>query len=65
MPVNPRFIWGAREHNPEVAVGAGSFTTVAAALGASGLVETLQGDGPFTVCAPTDEAALLGDWTDL
>lgn len=40
----------------EVAVGAGSFTTLAAALGAAGLVETLQGDGPFTVFAPTDEA---------
>ena len=40
----------------EVAVGAGSFTTLAAALGAAGLVETLQGEGPFTVFAPTDDA---------
>jgi uncharacterized surface protein with fasciclin (FAS1) repeats len=39
-----------------VAVEAGSFTTLAAALEAAGLVETLQGDGPFTVFAPTDEA---------
>ena len=39
-----------------VAVGAGSFTTLVAALEAAGLVETLQGDGPFTVFAPTDEA---------
>ena len=39
-----------------VAVAAGSFTTLAAALEAAGLVETLQGAGPFTVFAPTDEA---------
>ncbi|MCW5769687.1 MAG: fasciclin domain-containing protein [Phycisphaeraceae bacterium] len=38
------------------AVGAGSFKTLAAALTAAGLVETLQGPGPFTVFAPTDEA---------
>lgn len=38
------------------AVEAGSFKTLAAALDAAGLVETLQGDGPFTVFAPTDEA---------
>lgn len=40
----------------EVAVANGSFETLAAALTAAGLVETLQGDGPFTVFAPTDEA---------
>jgi uncharacterized surface protein with fasciclin (FAS1) repeats len=39
-----------------VAVEAGSFTTLATALEAAGLVETLQGEGPFTVFAPTDEA---------
>jgi uncharacterized surface protein with fasciclin (FAS1) repeats len=38
------------------AVEAGSFSTLAAALKAAGLVETLQGAGPFTVFAPTDEA---------
>ena len=38
------------------AVNAGSFKTLAAALQAAGLVETLQGPGPFTVFAPTDEA---------
>ena len=38
------------------AVSAGSFKTLAAALDAAGLVETLQGEGPFTVFAPTDEA---------
>ena len=40
----------------EVAVADGRFTTLAAALGAAGLVETLQGEGPFTVFAPTDDA---------
>lgn len=40
----------------DIAVGAGNFTTLAAAVSAAGLVETLQGDGPFTVFAPTDEA---------
>ena len=38
------------------AVAAGSFNTLAKALTAAGLVETLQGAGPFTVFAPTDEA---------
>jgi uncharacterized surface protein with fasciclin (FAS1) repeats len=38
------------------AVQAGGFTTLARALGAAGLVETLKGPGPFTVFAPTDEA---------
>jgi len=40
----------------DTAVGAGSFKTLAAALGAAGLVDTLKGAGPFTVFAPTDEA---------
>jgi uncharacterized surface protein with fasciclin (FAS1) repeats len=40
----------------ETAVAAGSFNTLAAALKAAGLVETLKGKGPFTVFAPTDEA---------
>ncbi len=40
----------------EVALGAGNFKTLAAALKAAGLVEALQGKGPFTVFAPTDEA---------
>ena len=39
-----------------VADGAGKFTTLCAAVKAAGLVETLQGEGPFTVFAPTDEA---------
>jgi uncharacterized surface protein with fasciclin (FAS1) repeats len=40
----------------ETATAAGSFTTLAKALEAAGLVETLKGEGPFTVFAPTDEA---------
>jgi uncharacterized surface protein with fasciclin (FAS1) repeats len=40
----------------ETATSAGSFTTLAKALQAAGLVETLKGEGPFTVFAPTDEA---------
>lgn len=40
----------------DTAVAAGSFNTLAKALTASGLVDTLKGKGPFTVFAPTDEA---------
>lgn len=40
----------------ETAVAAGSFNTLAAALEAGGLIETLKSAGPFTVFAPTDEA---------
>ena len=40
----------------DTAVAAGSFKTLAAALKAAGLIETLKGAGPFTVFAPTDEA---------
>ncbi len=40
----------------DTAVGAGKFKTLAAALGAAGLVDALKGEGPFTVFAPTDEA---------
>ena len=38
------------------AVEAGKFNTLATALKSAGLVKTLQGDGPFTVFAPTDKA---------
>ncbi len=49
------------DHQPtadivDTAVAAGSFKTLAAALQAAGLVDTLKGNGPFTVFAPTDEA---------
>ena len=40
----------------DTAVEAGQFKTLAAALTAAGLVDTLKGAGPFTVFAPTDEA---------
>lgn len=40
----------------DTAVSAGQFKTLAAALDAAGLVDTLKSDGPFTVFAPTDEA---------
>ncbi|NMM06438.1 fasciclin domain-containing protein [Polaromonas sp.] len=40
----------------DTAVAAGNFKTLATALGAAGLVDTLKGKGPFTVFAPTDEA---------
>jgi uncharacterized surface protein with fasciclin (FAS1) repeats len=40
----------------DTAVGAGSFKTLATALGAAGLVDTLKGKGPFTVFAPNDAA---------
>lgn len=46
----------AKKDIVDTAVAAGSFKTLAAALQAAGLVETLKGDGPFTVFAPTDEA---------
>lgn len=40
----------------DTAVDAGNFKTLVAAIGAAGLVDTLKGDGPFTVFAPTDAA---------
>lgn len=65
---------GVMEEEPtvaEIAADDGRFTTLVAALDAAGLVETLNGEGPFTVFAPTDDAfaklpegtveALLGD----
>ena len=46
----------ARPDIVDTAVAAGSFNTLATALQAAGLVDTLKGPGPFTVFAPTDEA---------
>lgn len=40
----------------DTAVSAGNFTTLVTAIKAAGLVDTLKGNGPFTVFAPTDEA---------
>ena len=48
-----------RDMTPDIvdtAVSAGSFSTLVKAVQAAGLVDTLKGDGPFTVFAPTDEA---------
>lgn len=48
----------------DVTVSAGQFNTLAAALEAAGLIDTLKSDGPFTVFAPTDAAfAKLPDGT--
>lgn len=48
----------------ELAVGAGSFNTLVAAATAAGLADVLQGEGPFTVLAPTDAAfEALGEET--
>ena len=48
--------YAAEKDIVDTAVAAGQFKTLAAALGAAGLVETLKGKGPFTVFAPTDAA---------
>ena len=47
---------GMKKDIVDTAVAAGSFNTLVTAVQAAGLVETLKGDGPFTVFAPTDEA---------
>ena len=52
----PAFAGGHSKDIVATAQDAGSFTTLIAAVEAAGLVETLQGEGPFTVFAPTDEA---------
>ncbi len=52
----PAFAGGHEKDIVDTAVGAGSFNTLVAAVTAAGLVETLKGEGPFTVFAPTDAA---------
>ena len=47
---------GSKKDIVDTAVAAGSFNTLAKALTAAGLVDTLKGPGPFTVFAPTDAA---------
>ncbi|MGE4533376.1 MAG: fasciclin domain-containing protein [Halomonas sp.] len=47
---------GMQKDIVDTAVEAGQFETLVAAVQAAGLVETLKGEGPFTVFAPTDEA---------
>ena len=48
--------YGTKQDIVDTAVNAGSFNTLVTAVKAAGLVDTLKGDGPFTVFAPTDEA---------
>jgi uncharacterized surface protein with fasciclin (FAS1) repeats len=50
------FAGGHAKDIVDTAVGAGTFSTLVAAVEAAGLVDTLKGEGPFTVFAPTDEA---------
>jgi len=47
---------GSKKDIVTIAVESGNFNTLAKALTETGLVEALQGDGPFTVFAPTDDA---------
>ena len=47
---------GEKKDIVDTAVSAGQFNTLVAAVKAAGLVDTLKGEGPFTVFAPTDEA---------
>jgi uncharacterized surface protein with fasciclin (FAS1) repeats len=49
-------VQAANDDIVDTAVATGEFKTLAAALDAAGLVETLKGPGPFTVFAPTDQA---------
>ena len=56
MPAPAADMAAAKKDIVDTAVAAGSFKTLAAALKAAGLVETLKGKGPFTVFAPTDAA---------
>ena len=50
------FAGGMKKDIVDTAAAAGSFNTLVAAVEAAGLVDTLKGEGPFTVFAPTDEA---------
>lgn len=47
---------GSQKDIVDTAAGTDGFSTLVAAVQAAGLVDTLKGDGPFTVFAPTDEA---------
>lgn len=55
-PVKTKMAVEAKKDIVDTAVSAGMFKTLVAAVQAAGLVDTLKGDGPFTVFAPTDEA---------
>ena len=56
MLAGTAFADGHKADIVDTAVAAGDFTTLVAAVQAAGLVETLKGEGPFTVFAPTDAA---------
>lgn len=56
MLAGAAFAQDAKADIVDTAVAAGEFTTLVAAVKAAGLVETLKGEGPFTVFAPTDAA---------
>lgn len=56
MVALPAAAGSAKKDIVDTAVSADGFNTLVAAVKAAGLVETLKGDGPFTVFAPTDEA---------
>lgn len=56
MAAAPLASGGQSKDIVDTAVSAGSFQTLARALQAAGLVQTLKGEGPFTVFAPTDDA---------
>jgi uncharacterized surface protein with fasciclin (FAS1) repeats len=56
LSVTTTALAAAKKDIVDTAVTAGDFKTLAAALQAAGLVDTLKGPGPFTVFAPTDEA---------
>jgi len=59
LPNNFSMSFEAPSSVVDIIVGSPDHTTLAAAVGAAGLVETLSGDGPFTVFAPTDAAFAL------
>lgn len=64
MISGPAFAGSAGKDIVDTAVSAGDFETLVAAAKAADLVDTLKGDGPFTVFAPTDDAfAALPDGT--
>ncbi|MEA5620612.1 fasciclin domain-containing protein [Cronbergia sp. UHCC 0137] len=56
VPAKPTTSPTASQNVVELAISNGSFTTLVAALKAAGLVDVLQGSGPFTIFAPTDAA---------
>ena len=56
LAVGPAFAESHAMSILDTAAAAGTFTTLIAAVEAAGLTETLSGEGPFTVFAPTDEA---------